>query len=205
MADKEPVVGEVYLKDVRLSYPHLHEKQKANEDAKPKYSAVFLIDPSTKSGKANIKKIEAAFEEAEEKAFKKSGMRYKEDRKAYKDGNDQLTLSGEIKDGYEDMMVVSAGNPGEFTRLNKNRKPVDPDNSPFYGGCQVEAFVRFYGTKKGGAPGVFASLEAIRFWGDGESFGSGGVGADAFDDNGDDDDDDQGGFQDDDDDDDGLG
>ena len=196
MADTDP--REVYLKGVRLSYPHLHEKQKATDDAKPKFSATFLIDPSTKIGKMNIAKIEKAMDAACEMEFKKprTKMRFKDDRCCFKDGNDCLTQNGDIKAGYEDMMAVSSSNPNPFTILGRNKKPVDPDNSPFYGGCIVEGIVRFYGTKNGGAPGLFASMEAIRFWDDGEHFGSPPVSADAFDD-----DDDEGGFGDDDDDD----
>ncbi len=184
--EKDP--REVYLKNVRLSYPHLTEKQKATEDATPKYSAAFLIDPSTKVGRQNIKRIKAAMAAAEEQAFKKTGLRYKDDRICFKDGNECYNQNGDVKDGYEDMMVLRASNPNPITLLHRNKKTVDPDNSPFYGGCYVEAIVRLYGTKKGGAPGLFASLEAVRFWEDGEHFGSPPVGADAFDDDDEEDD-----------------
>lgn len=180
MADANPT--EVYLKNVRLSFPHLLEKHKATEDAKPKYSAEFLIDPNTKIGKENIKKVEAAYAEAEMKAFKKKGLRYKPDRCHYKDGDDCVgQASGEVYDGYAGMKVVKASSDTMPSLLSRARKPISPDNSPFYGGCYVEAIVRFYGTSKGGAPGLFATLEAVRFWDDGEHFGSAPVGADAFD------------------------
>lgn len=192
--EKDP--REVYLKGVRLSYPHLYEKQKANEDAEPKFSATALNDPTTRDGKRNTKLIEAALDEACMREFKKpfSKMKFKDDRCCYKDGNDCLTQSGDIKAGYEDMFAISASNKTGVTLLHRNKKPAtDKDNSPFYGGCYVEMIVRFYGTKKGGAPGLFASLEAVRFWEDGEHFGSPPVDADAFDD-----DDEEAGFDDDD-------
>lgn len=192
----------VYLKNVRLSYPHLFERHKANETAEPKFSATFLIDPTTKEGKANIKKIEAAIEAAEQQAFKKTGLRYKDDRKHFMDGNDCLTRTGEIKPGYEDMMVVKASNKDPFPIRNRDKKLTDPNKSPYYGGCYVEVFVSCYGTTKGGSPGLFFSLDAIRFFKDGERFGREEIGEDAFDDYEDDDEEGDGAFDDDDEDDD---
>jgi len=189
MADKDP--RRVYLKDVRLSYPHLHKRQKANEDADPKFSASFLIDPTTKIGKENIKKIEAAIEAAKEQAGFGDKIKFKDNRVCFFDGNENTDDEGEVKAGYEDVMVIKASNPDNFRLLTRKKTEVDPDNSPFYGGCYVEAMLGLYGTKKGGAPGIFASLDGVRFWDDGDAFGKAQIGDDEWDDDeGDDDDDD---------------
>lgn len=182
MSDKPKDPRTVYLKEVRLSYPHLHEKHKANETAEPKFSATFLIDPSTTQGKANIKRVKAAIAAAETAAFKKTGLRYKDDRCHFMDGNECFTKTGEIKAGYEDMWVVKASSKDPFKLIHRNKKLVDPAKTPFYGGCIVEAFVGCYGTTKGGAPGLFFSLDAVRFWQDGERFGRDEISDDAFDD-----------------------
>lgn len=165
---------QVYLKNVRLSYPHLIEKQKANEDAEPKYSAAFLIDPDTKAGRANIKKIEAALDEACMAEFKKpfAKMKFKDDRCCYFEGDDSLTANGDVKDGYAGMMVIKASNKRRVDLRERDKTPIDPEESPFYGGCYVEAILRLFGTKKGGSPGLFASLELVRFFAEGESFGA---------------------------------
>jgi len=180
----------VYLKNVRLSYPHLHKRQKANEDADPKFSASFLIDPTTKDGKANIKQIEAAIVAAKEKEGWGDKIKIKENRCCFFDGNDNTDDEGTVKAGYEDMMVIKASNAENFRLVARNRKDVDPDNSPFYGGCMVECFLNLFGTKKGGSPGVFASLDGVRFMDDGEPFGKTQIGDDEWDDDDDDDDDD---------------
>ena len=93
-----------------------------------------------------------------------------------------------VYDGYAGMMVLKASSDNMPTLLSRQKRPIDIKNSPFYGGCFVQGIARIYGTVKGGAPGLFATLEAVRFWDDGESFGAARVGADAFD--GDDDEDD---------------
>lgn len=198
MADKPAADPRtVYLKGVRLSYPHLHERHKASEDAQPKFSATFLIDPSTKEGKMNIRKLEAAVKAAELQAFKKSGLKYKSDRNHFMDGNECLDKAGEIKVGYEDMMVVKASNKDPIKLIHRNKKPVEADKTPFYAGCIVEGFVNAYGTTKGGSNGLFFTMDAVRFWEDGERIGRGEISDDAFDD----DDEDEGYGQDEDEDD----
>lgn len=187
MADKDP--RRVYLKGVRLSYPHLFERQKANEDAEPKFSASFLIDPSTKVGKENIAKIEAAMAAAREQAKFSDKVKFKPGRLCFFDGDENTNDEGEVKAGYEGMMVIKASNKEVVRLLTRKKKTVEKDSSPFYGGCEVEAMLGLFGTTKGGSPGVFASLDGVRFWEDGEAFGNSGVSDDAWDD---DDDDDEG-------------
>lgn len=163
---------EVYLKNVRLSYPHLWEKQKANDEAKPKYSAAFLIDPETKIGKQNIKKIKAAIAAAEEAKWKKTGFKYKQDRCCFFDGNEATNDEGVVKDGYADMMVIKASNERPIDLRHRNKSRADRDDDPFYGGCYVECILRLYGTDNGGSKGVFASLELVRFFEKGDPFGA---------------------------------
>lgn len=163
---------EVYLKNVRLSYPHLFEKQKANEEAKPKYSAAFIIDPSTKVGKMNIKKIKAAIKASEQEKWKKDGLKYKQDRVCFFEGNDATNDEGVVKSGYEDMWVIKGSNERPLDLRHRNKDRVDSDDNPFYGGCFVEAILRLYGTDAGGSKGIFASLELVRYFGKGDAFGA---------------------------------
>ncbi len=184
---------QVYIKEVRLSYPHLTEKQRANEDAEPKYSCAFIIDPSTKTGKRNVRLIEAALDEACRQEFKKSfsQMKFKEGRVCYFEGDEATDANGDPKPGYEGMMIVKASNKRRVDLRHRDKTPIDPEESPFYGGCFGEAILRFYGTKKGGSPGLFASLELVRWTGHGEPFGAPPVDDSILDDLDDDEDDDE--------------
>ncbi|AIT13311.1 hypothetical protein DSS3P1_76 [Ruegeria phage DSS3-P1] len=179
----------VYLKNVRLSYPHLHERQKANEDAPPKFSAAFLIDPSTKSGKENLAQIKAAVEAARKEGKVPEGVKFKADRLCYFKGDDNTDDEGNVKAGYEGMMCIKASNKDPVRLLTRKKGEVDPEKSPFYGGCYVEAMLGLYATKKGGSWGIFASLDGVRFWDDGEPFGKESVSDDEWDDDEDDDED----------------
>ena len=49
----------VQLKNVRLSFPKLFKPESMEEGGKLNYSASFLIDPETKVGAENIKKVKA--------------------------------------------------------------------------------------------------------------------------------------------------
>lgn len=189
----------VYLKNVRLSYPHLHERQKANEDAAPKFSAAFLIDPNTKTGKANLAQIKAAVQAAREQAGIPDKVKIKSDRLCYFKGDDNTDDEGNIKAGYEGMMCIKASNKDPVRLLTRKKGEVEADKSPFYGGCYVEAMLGLYATKKGGSWGIFASLDGVRFWDDGEPFGKEAISDDEWDDDDDDDDDDGFGGDDDDD------
>lgn len=193
----------VYLKNVRLSYPHLQERQKANEDAPPKFSASFLIDPDTAPGKRNVAAIKSAIKAAREAAGIKDAVKIKGDRMCFFRGDDNTDDEGNVKDGYEGMLVIKASNKDPVRLLTRKKGEVERDdiNSTFFGGCYVEAMLGLYATKKGGSWGIFASLDGVRFWEDGEPFGK----APISDDEWDDDDDDFGGDDGDEDDDDLLG
>lgn len=174
MAKRELKLGEVVLMNVRLSFPHLFEPTSAVADGPKKYRADFLMDPTTKIGKRNIAACEKAKAAVEKETFGKDGQKYKDGRCMLKDGNDCENSSGEIYQGYEDMMVVSASNGTRIPIVDADKTPLAKDDGKPYGGCYVNAVVRFYGMKdpdKGGK-GLFASLETVQFYKDGEAFGA---------------------------------
>lgn len=184
---EKTVVGQAYLKDVRLSFPHLAEPHASVADGAKKYRASFLMDPETPAGKKAIAAAKKAAQEVIDQAWPKTKKcPAQPHRKCLKHGNDCTNQAGEVYKGYEDQIVVVSANESQPTLLYRNKKRV-PDSEikkVFFGGCRVEAIVRFYAItdpKKGGA-GLFASLEGVRFWEEDEAFGSQGVSEDAFDD-----------------------
>lgn len=181
--DKKKPIGEVTLLNVIASYPHYFKKHASVKTATPKYSGAFIIDPSTKEGKANDKRIRAAMAEAEEDKFGKTGLRYKADRCAYGEGNDKVSQkTDEVPPEYVDMMVLTAKNDERPTTVDRRRRPVTEEDGVFYGGCIVNAVCRFYGiddADKGGN-GLFCSLEGVQYVAEGERFGAAPLSADAF-------------------------
>lgn len=187
MAEKSQV-GEVRLQNVRLSFSDaLFEPEKVN-DGKPRYSANFLIDPSTPSGKENDAKIKKAIEACRVEKWGEDYPKLKSNLLAYRDGDD------ESWDGYAGNWYVSS------SRAEKLGPPVVVDRNPKialtqksgkpYPGCYVNAIVRFWAQDdKEFGKRVNATLEAVQFFKDGDPFGATRIDATkAFDDFGDDDD-----------------
>lgn len=203
---KEKVLGECYLKNVRLSYPHLDKPSASVKGGAEKYRASFIIDPSTPEGKKALAAAKAAAGEVVKETWPKAAKApVKADRNMLKRGDDIISnRTGEVPEELAGMIVVNSNADDQPLMIHRNKKRLKPEEvrRVFYGGCYVEAALRFYTISdpdKGGN-GLFCSLEAIRFWEDGESFGRAGVNEDFFDD-----DDEEGGSAfDDDDDDDGL-
>jgi hypothetical protein len=194
MAEARPDV--VVLQAVRLSFPKLWKAEASTPDSAPKFSASFLIDPTTDTGKANIKKIEAAIKHIKTKTWQEKAEKIynniEDKRKAYRDGDSATNAEGDVYSGYEEMMYVSASNRKRPQILNRDKTPLTEEDGVIYGGCYVDAVVSLYAVtkKEQGGNGLFATIEVVRFRKDGEAFGAGAVDANDYLDDLDDDDDD---------------
>lgn len=197
MAEKNEI-GKAYLKNVRLSFPHLDKPHASVRNGPEKFRAAFLADRGTPDGKKAIAELQRAAKEVIDATWPKAGGKFpgKADRKCLRKGEGCTNQSGEVYKGYEGMIAVNCANDTRPLLLHRNKKPIDESeiNRTLYAGCRVEAIVRFYAITdpdKGGA-GLFATVEGIRFWGDDEAFGGAGIDADAFDDDDEDENDDFG-------------
>jgi len=192
MADKQSNPTQVILKNVRLSFPRLFKAEASVEGSDPKFSAGFLMDPTTDIGKANYQACARAVKHVSQQEWGDENFykKIKADRIALANGNDQTNQeTGEVYPGYEGQKVVKGTSKKRPQVVDRRRSPVTEEDNLFYGGCRVNAVIRFYavkGKEKGGN-GIFASLEAVQFYRDDEAFGAGPVDPDSvFDDLGDD-------------------
>lgn len=175
---------EVELECVRLSFAHVFKAQKGkNPDDKAKFNCSFLLDPSTKIGKRNIAKMEAAIEEAKEAKWGDNPPKLKSNKLCLRDGND------ESWEGYEDMMYVSASNSRRPTCVDRRGKPTTEEDGLLYSGCYVNGIVRVWAQDNEHGKRVNASLEGVQFVKHGDAFGVAPLSADRFSDLGDDEDD----------------
>lgn len=192
MADvKEKDPGEVTLKRVMLSFPHLFKPQDGRIDkdtgkkGEPKFNCSLLIP---KTDKAQLDEIKAAVKRVKVKKYgsEDKAPKYKPEKLAYRDGDQ------EEWEGYEGTIYVSASSP-------QNRKPklIDRDKSELredagkiYGGVIVNAVVRFWIQDNEHGKRVNCSIEAVQFVKHGTAFGAKPVDVDeAFEDLSDDDED----------------
>ena len=184
---KDP--ARVLLKNVRLSYPALW-KAKAfggsdgDGQGEPKFSAVGLMDPSTKIGKRNIEKLEDAIEHVKKTAWPKGAPKFSPAKICLKDSEDLE----EMKDGYDGMMYVSASNAKKPRVLDIDGEDVrEGDEGAPYAGCFVDMIVRVWGQDNKYGKRVNASLEGVKFRDDGEAFGAAPISDEDFEDDEDDD------------------
>lgn len=202
MTDKAKREGVVTLKNVRLSFPHLFEPTASVEGGPKKYRAAFLIDPTSESGKANLKVLNAAIDKAalgvwktKEKADK-IRAKLDSDRSGLRDGEDATNKDGDVYAGYEDMKFITASNGKKPKVLRRDKSVIDStEAAEIYGGCYVNAVVSVWATnqEKHGGNGIFFTLEIVQYAKKGEPFGAAELDEDDYlDDMGDEDDDDDG-------------
>jgi hypothetical protein len=178
----DTVIGEVILKDVRLSFAHIFEPSKPRTDPTTKevikgsYQARFLLEKGTPLAKQNMDKIKKAAHDAKAKEFGENEAKWpklKPDRVCLRDGD------LEDWDGYEGHFYLAANSarkPQVITnRKGKDGKWVEAEaggtNSP-YSGCYVNALVRLWVQNNEHGKRLNASLEVVQFLRDGEAFGA---------------------------------
>lgn len=164
---KDPTI--IKLNNVRLSYPNLFVAKAQEEGKEPEFSACFLLDKKQHAGL--IKQLEQVRDRVALDFFKK---KVPLKHALLRDGNEK-----DGKEGYGDeVMFISARNKKRPVVVDRDLTPLTTNDPKPYAGCYVNATVRLFAyDHKTGGKGVSASLRAVQFVKDGESFGAGPVNA----------------------------
>lgn len=173
----ETPIGEVMLRNVRLSYGHIFRPQpdKMGDDGKiikGAYQASFLMDPTTKDGKANLAKLKKAKEQSMKAKWGDKQPKLRPDKICTRNGDD---YDG---DEYQGMYFVASRN-GKQPVVVDNRKDkagkwielTESDGRP-YSGCYVNALVRVWSQDNEHGKRVNASLELVQYLKKGDAFGA---------------------------------
>ena len=187
MAQKKSISGvKIQLKRVRLSFPTLHKADvpKGYDNAEPKFSANFLLDPKDATHKALLKQCKGEIERLIKEAW---GTKPPKMKPIDCFGKGEMFTNSATKQpytGYEGMYAISASNKKRPTLVNRDKTPLTPDEAEqrLYAGCYVDAFINFWVQDNQYGEAIRCSLQAVRFREDGEEFGAGGVDPDEFDD-----------------------
>lgn len=167
------------LSNARLSFPKIFEKTKTSEEGQLKYSLSCLLDPNTAAGAENIKRVKAMqmrlaktqWKDNAEKILKATEW----DRRLLRPGEKATNAEGDVYAGYDGMVYVTASNTREIKVLNRDKSPAGKnDQEKFYGGCYADVVLSCYTItdRKKGGNGIFATIEIVRWRGDGEPFGA---------------------------------
>ena len=195
----------IILKGVRLSFPDLHQRGKAPDNAAPgtlgKYGAQFIYD----AGSENDNIAKKAFIEAAQAEFGANWQAIvgamEKSKKCIRKGNENLTRDGVIRDGYKDKLYIVARNKTQPLLIGPSRtKPKGfndenhSDGFPIlreasglpYGGCYVNVKIDIKAMKaKEKIPNqIYASLLTVQYAAKGEAFGAAPGTAEGFDDDG---------------------
>lgn len=160
----------IWLKNVRLAFPNLWEATKVNGEGKAAFSASFIL-PRNHPQIAEIKKALRAVADAKWGA--KGAATYtaleKSDKLALHDGDTKAQYAG-----FEGNLFINARNETRPTVKDTDGATplVQGDGKP-YGGCYVWANVEFWAQDNQYGKRINATLRAVQFLRDGESFGGG--------------------------------
>lgn len=182
----------VLLRDVVASFTDsLHTARPTVENGEPKHTMNVILVSNSKYADRNKKSVAAALTAASEEEFKRPDMwreLMEEDPKrcSFRPGKRfKNSSTGEIYKGYEGNYAIACAGPrGGKVRprmLDRHKRAVDTNDilDVVYSGTRCDALVSFYGTKKGGN-GVFATIEMVRSYQEGERIGGSPVNVDAY-------------------------
>jgi hypothetical protein len=183
MSEKTTPTGRIMLKNVRLAFPALFEASAVDSDAKPRYSAAFIMPQDhpqlPELRKAMIAAAKAKWKDDAETEFK---TLEKKDRLCIHDGDDKAKYAG-----YKGNLYVSAARQetdGRPTVIDADRTPLTAKDGRLYAGCYVNASIEVWAQEsKQYGNRINAALRGVQFLRDGEAFGgSGAADADEFED-----------------------
>ena len=181
---------ELRLTNSRISFAEgLWRKSTAVEGGIPKHNVDFIVSPDTLIERKTTegKWVKTTLAEAQEleriaafKGDKAKANAWFEDldsrQKSVRVGNKNKDRSGEVRDGYADMLYVhaTAAKQSEFNIYNANAERVaDRSKDPIYSGCYVIARIQLYCNLKRERAGLFCGLQGVQFYKDGDAFGGG--------------------------------
>lgn len=182
----------VKLQNVRLAFPNLF-KPNAIKGSDPKFSATFIIDPTTERGKQNMKVLEDALSDVAkdkwgDKAKDVLDVLKTQRRVCFRDGADKKNYNG-----FEGKWYVSATDAKKPLIIDRNRTELGIADGKPYAGCYVNATIDLWAQDNDYGRRINASLSGVQFVRDGEHFsGSGPAFVEDFDDLSDFEDDDGG-------------
>lgn len=153
---KPKLTGTRVVVQGRLSYVHLWEPHAAPQTDNYKYSVAVLIPKSdTDSVEAVKSAIEAAYAEGVKSNKDWKGVRPKNTRNPFKDGDDP-----EMTEDYRGCWVFNASSKSRVPILDRSQMPVT-NKEEIYSGCWGLVSVNFYPYAAAGNKGVSCGLNAV--------------------------------------------
>jgi hypothetical protein len=168
--------AKLHLKNVRLSFPDIWEP-KSVRGSDPKYAAHFLIDK--KDQEKLIEEIKGKIWAVAKEHWGDQARKIvtgKKFEKCLHEGSEKEDLAGYT----DDIMYLTSSSPRRPLVIDRDRSPLTKDDRRPYGGCYVNAIVRFWVQDNNFGQRVNAELMGVQFFKDGDPFGAAPISEDEF-------------------------
>lgn len=158
------------MQNVRLSFPSLFTTGKFGEQDTGKYEATFVLDKVEHA--ETIEKLKTAISDMMKSELK---SKISADKICLKDGDelDRPEFAGK--------MTIKASTKRRPLVIGRDKAPITEDDNIVYAGCYVNSIVSLWAQNNQFGKRINAQLDGVQFHKDGEAFGDGGIGVDAFD------------------------
>jgi hypothetical protein len=173
---------------VLASFVHVFVPTAIQEGQDKKYNMQLIFSKSSKEGKANLAKINAAVKAVEDEAIKKhwKGVKPKKWKTPVRDGDEEKE-----QEEYQDSWFLAVSSKNKPKVVDRRFEEII-DSEEFYSGCFCAVCINFYYFDVAGNKGIAAGLESVMKLSDGDRLGgSGGNVREDFAGFGDDEDDDE--------------
>lgn len=164
-------MSKIKIASARLSFPSLFQMAEFGGELTGKYEATFVLDKEDDA--KTIEKIEKAIKDLMAEKLK---IKLPDDKICLKDGD---TLG---RPEFEGKMTIKASTKKRPLVINRDKSPITEEDNVVYAGCYVNGIVTLWAQSNQYGKRINAQLDGVQFARDGEPFGTGGVGADEFDD-----------------------
>lgn len=161
---------DIIVKNARLAFPALFTPEQYQGQGPHNYRATFLVEPNSEQFNQINKAIEQVAQE-------KWGAKAKANLTAIL-ANPQKTcfVDGNLKgyNGYENMWALSAvrnADSGAPAVVDRDKSPIGQTDGKIYSGCYVNGKVSIWTQDNAYGKAIRATLIAVQFVKDGESFG----------------------------------
>ena len=160
----------IKMASVRLSFPSLFNMATFGGESTGKYEATFILDK--KEHAATIKELQAAIEKLSKDELK---GKVSADKLCMKDGD------GTERPEFAGKYTVKASTKKRPLVINRDKSPIADGDNIVYAGCFVNGIISLWAQDNQYGKRINAQLDGVQFVRDGEPFGDGSIGVDAFD------------------------
>ena len=152
--------------------------------AAPKFNCQLLLTPGYKlfeitgGKKVQISPADILAKEAKAVWGEKAMQMLKTIEKSkvcLRNGDDNLTASGDIREGYAGLQYFALKNTKKPTVVNRDRSPITEEDNLVSSGCIVNAFFEVNIQKEPTKKSIYGTIKGVQYVSEGTGFGGGNV------------------------------